>query len=324
MGLRYDPFLFIFERGDEEVKLQCLEFMDLLHFPTAQQLILNLIKTQRPDGAFPSRFNKRRAGIIETVRKSLLLLKCDLPSHGVNIQSAVNFLRKEQTDEGGWRENPELEIPRGMPEFDPDKELVWVTAEAVDLLRQVGLGDTNECLKAINWLRNMQNEHGGWPCFEGDITVQRGAWGDPDCTAQVTFLMKQIYGDSDSVVRKGRRLLELFLDQCVKDIERGYWIRLKDGKKEPTEVYGLCRLFISSLNDDPERLHSLFNVDDKRVQRIFEALIDIQRADGGWKTHSSPQSRPDHTLMAVKVLAWAQKIEKAELKPEVEKLALSH
>lgn len=88
-----------------------------------------------------------------------------------------------------------------------------------------------ECQAALEWLRAMQNEHGGWYCFAGAIGEQRGSAGDPDSTAQITFLMGELYGEDDPAYLKGRELFEGYLDKCAQDVERGYWVRLRDGKR---------------------------------------------------------------------------------------------
>ncbi len=140
-----------------------------------------------------------------------------------------------------------------------------------------------EFRKAIEWLKSMQNRYGGWYCFSGSIGEQLDVEGDPDSTAQIAFLLGEIYGNDNLTYKKGRKLLERFLDECIQDIERGYRIKLRDGKKEDLDVYYLTHLLLSSLVDLPRRIKGGYNASDPREKRMMETLIDIQREDGGWR-----------------------------------------
>jgi hypothetical protein len=116
MKLKYDPFPLIFTRGDEATQLACLEFFGLGGLPRAKTCLVELIKQQHSDGAFPSRLDPIHWGMIETVRHTLLLLRVGFPSGGVNVSSAVRFILDHQNPDGGWCENPSLQIPpdRGL------------------------------------------------------------------------------------------------------------------------------------------------------------------------------------------------------------------
>lgn len=302
MKLKHNPFPLIFTQGDEATKLVCLEFFGLQDSPQAKGWLLELIKQQRSDGTFPSRLDPGNWGMRETVRNALLLLKLRLPPKGVNVDSAVQFILGHQSSDGGWSENPSLEIPPEWVELSNERSITWITADVVELLRQVGMGECREYQAALEWLRTMQNRHGGWYCFSGSIGDQRGGTGDPDSTAQIVFLMGEIYGGDDPAYLKGRRLFERDLDECAQDVERGYRIRFRDGKREELDVYHLTHLLLSWLLDPPRRFQSGYDVSDPRVKRMMEALVEIQREDGGWRPFWAEKSSPVYTALAVKVL----------------------
>ncbi len=117
MEFTYDPFPLILNRGrgrgrgDEDTVLACLSFFGLEDSPRAKECLLALIKRQRSDGGFPSELDSHRWGMRETVRTALLLLEVGLPPQGVNVDGAVQFALRHQKGDGGWCENPALELP---------------------------------------------------------------------------------------------------------------------------------------------------------------------------------------------------------------------
>ncbi len=302
MKLKHDPFPFIFAQGDEATKLTCLDFFGLSDSPTATECLLGLIKQQRSNGAFPSRLDSENWGTRETVRNTLLLLKTGLPPEGVNVHAGVQFILSRQRPDGGWSENPSLDIPPWMIELSNEQSVTWITADVVELLGQVGMEECRECQAALEWLRAMQNRHGGWYSYSGSIGDQRGATGDPDSTSQITFLVGELYGEDDPVYLRGRELFERHLDEAVQDVERGYRIRLRDGQREELDGYTLTHLLLSWLLDPPRRIQRGYDVSDPKVRRMMEALIEIQREDGGWRPFWSEESSPVYTTLAVKVL----------------------
>jgi squalene cyclase len=322
MKLKHNPFPLIFAQGDEATKLACLDFFGLSDSPPAKDWLLQLIKLQRSDGAFPSSLDPENWGTRETVRNTLLLLKIGLPPEGVNVHAAVQFILNHQRPDGGWSENPSLVIPPEKVELSNEQGITWITADVVELLRQVGMGECPECKAALEWLRAMQNRHGGWYSYSGSIGDQRGSTGDPDSTAQITFLMGELYGEDDPVYLGGRELFERHLDECAQDVERGYRFRLRDGQKEELDGYTLTHLLLSWLLDQPRRIQSGYDVRDPRVKQMMEALIEIQREDGGWRPFWSEESSPVYTALAVKVLVLSGMLARDDLEAAVKAYAV--
>ena len=319
--LTYDPFPFVFSRGDEPTRLWCLAFFGLSDSPRGRSGLLKLLKQQRSDGTFASALDDDTWGMRETVRNGLLLLRVGLPPQGINVASAVTFILAHQNADGGWCENPSLDIPPFVQIFlSNEQSVTWVTADAIELLRQVGLGDRAECQRAVVWLRAMQNEHGGWPSYAKPVGARRGT-GDPDVTAQITFLMREIYGERDPAYRKGRELLEQHLSDTMQDVERGYRVRSADGQREEVEVYQLTHLLLSWVGDLPRRIDSGYNASDRRVKRMMEALIETQRDDGGWRPFWAEESSPVYTVLAVKALVLTGVLSRTDLEADVKVLA---
>lgn len=317
MNLKHNPFPFIFAQGDETTKLACLEFFGLVDSPQARGCLLRLVKQQRADGAFPSPLDPEEWGMRETVRDALLLLKVGLPPAGVNVQAAVQSVLNQQRPDGGWCENPALAIPPEQTWLSTARSIIWVTADAVDLLRRVGWGERQECQAALALLRAMQNEYGGWPSLAGGTDDEQPGTGDPDVTAQVAFLLGEVYGEENLAYRRGQALFERHLDECVRDVERGYWIRVRDGVKEDLDVYTLTHLLLSWLLDPPRRFQAGYDARDPRVRRMMETLIAIQWEDGGWRPFFAKDSSPVYTVLAVKVLVLSGLLTQEDLEPNV-------
>lgn len=302
MRLKYNPFPLVFAFGDASIKLACLEFFGLNNSRYATECVVNIMKQQQPDGTFLSSLNHQQWGMREVVRNTLLLLKAGLPGHQANIMSAVQLILSQQRADGGWSENKTLKIPPEMVELSSTQSVTWLTADVVELLRKVGMAEERACKKAMTWLKKMQNEYGGWYCYSGAIGEQKKSKGDPDSTAQITFMMGEILGDDDPTYRRGRKLFEQWLDDYVEDVERGYWIRLRDGRKENLDVYHLTHLFMSSLVDVPRRFQKGYDCRDPRVKKIMEKLVDTQLEDGGWRPFWANESSPAYTVLALEVL----------------------
>jgi hypothetical protein len=315
MQLKYNPFLFIFEQGDIATKLWCLECLGLGESTWGHEWLVALIKAQRADGTFASTLDDRQWGMRETVRNALLLIAIGLPADGVNVASAVQFVLEHVLPEAGWRENAALDIPPFQQTFlSNSRSVTWLTGDAIELLRQAGMGEGQVCQKSLSWLRGQQNAVGGWPSVPHDGDEAPANRGDPDATAQVTFLLGEIFGAGDPQYRRGRELYESFLDEAAADAERGYRIRQSDGSRQKVEVYGLTHLLLSWLGDRPRRIESGYDVTDRRVQSLMAALIACQAEDGGWRPFWSDDSAPLYAALAVKTLLLTGAVAEQDLR----------
>jgi hypothetical protein len=313
MKLKHNPFPLIFARGDEVTRLVCLEFFGLGNSPQANGCLAEIIGQQRPDGSFPSPFDPITWGMLETVRTTLLLLRVGLPPKDVHVDSALRFVLDQQRRGGGWSENRALELPPEQTWLSNERGMTWLTADAVDLLRQVGKGGSSECQAAVRWLLRMQDSQGGWPSLAWKAGDAQAATSDPDATAQVTFLLGEILGTDDVAYRRGRKRFEGYLDECARDAERGYWVRLRDGRSMDLDVYHLTHLLLSWWLDPPRRFQAGYDAGDPRVKQMMEALVHIQGADGGWRPFFAEESSPVYTLLAVKALALSGVVGQDEL-----------
>nr|NIM99313.1 hypothetical protein [candidate division Zixibacteria bacterium] len=266
--------------------------------------------SQKKDGGFPSKIDPNLSGLKETERIANLLLRCDIPKDSLSLTGCMRFLLRNQTEDGGFREDPKLTIPPEIVELSTEKGVTWLTADMVDLLRQMGQENTKPCQKAINWLRRMEISEGGWGLFEEDEEI------DPDSSAQITFLMKDLLGKEDTLYKRGLALFERHLDQRAQEAKAGFWER--KGEEEENEVYHLTHLLGQSMFSGKRVADAGYNVKDKRVKKILQAIIGIQREDGGFRPFWSQESNPLYTGLVLKIFLWARATGKKKIKSMIE------
>jgi prenyltransferase beta subunit len=311
MEFKYDPIPFIFEKGDLYTKLSVLEMADLWNTTTGEKLLLELLKTQNKDGGFPSQIDPKQSGVRKTERVTYLLSRCGMPKEGLALSGCLKFLLKHQTGDGGFIENPKIDIPDSMNWVSNQKGVTWLTVDIVDILKLFGRESTKVCQKAINWLRRMELPEGGWSSVEGQETV------DPDSSAMVTFLMKDLLGEEDTLYKRGREQYEKHLDQTAADAEQGFYIW--EGKKEENDVYHLTHLLGQSFFSGKRSAEAGYDVQDHRVKKIVEGIFKIQREDGGFRPYWSQESDPLYTGLVLNILIWVKTMEKEKVKTLIEK-----
>jgi hypothetical protein len=316
--LRYDALRFVLQRGDDVTKLYLLQLLDLMETKMAKDILLNLLKSQMTSGGFPSAFDAGKEGVRETCRNAFLLMSCGMPSDGLNVMAAVEYLLDEQRGTGGWSENPDLIIPKGVMELSTGKGITWLTTDIVRLLRMVGLGEKDPCTRALNWLREMQNQDGGWSMFKNDGF--RGS--DPDSSAQILFMMREIYSEDAPVWVKGVELFEKSLNKVALDAERGYY-HDPSGKRRDLDIYHLTHVLLSSLVDSNGRIEAGYDLGDPRVKKIVDAIVRTQHEDGGWKPFWTEESDPTYTVLALKLLVWLGVPDLSELRERMNELLRS-
>jgi hypothetical protein len=312
MEFKFDPVPFIFKKGDPFTKLCVLEMVDLWNTPMGKDLLLDLLKTQKKDGGFPSQIDPDVSGVKESERTANLLLKCKMPKDGLVLTSCMRFLLRNQTEDGGFRENSKLSIPPELVELSTEKSITWLTADMVDLLRQLGQENTKACQKAINWLRRIEMPEGGWGMLEDDEEV------DPDSSAQITFLMGDLLGEEDTLYKRGLALYEQHLDQRAQEAGQGFFY-LK-GEKRENEVYHLTHLLGQSIFSGKRSADAKYNFKDKRVKKIVDAIITIQREDGGFRPFWSKKNDPLYTGIVLRIFLWTGAMGKRKIKSMIERV----
>ena len=141
---------------------------------------------------------------------------------------------------------------------------------------------------------------------------------DPDSSAQVTFLMKDLLGGEDTLYKRGVALFEQYLDQMSQNSEQGFYY-LK-GEKRENEVYHLTHLLGQSIFSGKRGASAGYNVRNAKAKKILEGILSIQREDGGFRPYWSQESDPLYTGIVLKIFLWAKAMEKDQIKSTVEKV----
>ncbi len=298
--LRYDPIPFILNRGRPIEVLGLLDEAGLLFTSTAREYLLFLLSRQREDGGFPSLYDPTHYGVRETGQAVRLLLHGGLGADTLNVTAALDLLLRRQTPAGGWRENPALRFPPSVPGLSNTQEIPWLTAEIVQTLREAGRDTEDAYWIAIEWLYNSHCSCGGWPLWEGEDEP------DPDTSTLITFLLQEIYGQADPVVEQGREFYEKCLTQVAQEARQRYHeVR---GERHGLDAYHLVDTVL-----DPLAAEAGYDLQDERVADIIEAVVDIQRRDGGWRPFWQEESDPRYTFYALQAMVWVGAIGRAEL-----------
>ncbi|MGB2989415.1 MAG: prenyltransferase/squalene oxidase repeat-containing protein, partial [Candidatus Zixiibacteriota bacterium] len=66
-----------------------------------------------------------------------------------------------------------------------------------------------------------------------------------------------------------------------------------------------------------------YKLKDRRVKKILEGIIEIQREDGGFRPYWSKESDPLYTAIVLKIFLWVGAMKKKEIKSGVEKVIVN-
>jgi hypothetical protein len=133
-------------------------------------------------------------------------------------------------------------------------------------------------------------------------------WGGADIARQ----------PDDPAYLKGRELYERSLDECVRDVERGYRVRLRDGQKVDLDAYTLTQPLLTWALEPPRRVRAGYDAREPRIGRILEALIGSQRKDGGWRPFWEEESSPLYTVLAIEALVLSGALARDALRDMVD------
>jgi len=77
-----------------------------------------------------------------------------------------------------------------------------------------------------------------------------------------------------------------FFDEVAMDVEKGYYVA-STGEKRENDIYHLTHLLLSSLVDSKRRIEAGYNLNDVRVDKIVQAILNanVKTAVG---VHSGP------------------------------------
>jgi len=278
--LKYDPIPTIFERGNSYHKLKALSFLAGRDGNRLLGLLDNINSSQNADGGWPwlGRWEfdeKIPSSITDTAYFLPPLIDAGVDTNSEEIKRASAFLLKAQRDDGGWAENPELHktMWESWTWFSVDHSVTWITGLVIKALLKSGHPpDAPAIVKAVGFLKSMQNEEGGWPSHIG--VPEPGSTEMWTMEEVVSTLLSCGETKDSEIIRKAESAI---LNH------RGRW-------QEPVE--------------NPLGVFLMLGYDREHeyVAECIRHLLENQKEDGGWGFYNEWNSSPDQTVRWLEVL----------------------
>jgi len=122
----------------------------------------DLRNMQNTDGGFPYDLQKDKYSCVSQTCSMLSLIReLDLKKSDV-CKKALQFLSKNQKQDGSWDENPRIAGYK-PPQWDMSGKIAtktWLTAEIANNLIQLGYNDSEQVRKAAKFLKKNRDEKG--------------------------------------------------------------------------------------------------------------------------------------------------------------------
>ena len=278
--LKYDPIPSIFEKGNSYHQLKALSFLAAKDDNRLLEVLKSVKSSQNADGGWPWlgrwAFDENvPSSITDTAYYLPLLVDCGTDIHSEEVVKASAFLLKAQRDDGGWAENPELRktMWESWTWFSVDHSVTWITGLVIKAILKAGYPpDAPGIVKATGFLKNMQNEEGGWPSHAGIP--------EPGSTEMWTM---------EEVIAALLCCGETKDSATIKKTENAI-LNHRDRWQEPVE--NPLGVFLT-LGYDREQEH---------VAECIHHLLENQKEDGGWGYYNDWNSSPDQTVRWLEIL----------------------
>lgn len=264
--LKKNPFPFILSKGDPISLLQILTTIDRLGTRHGFNSLTTIVSTQNDDGGFPRDFQKGFPSSVKTTYRTLKILhKVGIDKRSYIMNSALNWLINQQNTDGGWHENPAINLPEWMTWESTSKSVTWYTCQIGILLQQLQMQNTDTFRKIINFFASSELPNGGWSAVIG--LNER----DDDSTVGIADFLAQVLGERYPAVSRARNIFDSSMAKLI--------ARVKSERVE--DAYELTHIIF----ENPQ--NSMYRTGDERVNTLLRALVEAQREDGGWLTFYS-------------------------------------
>jgi len=245
---RYRLSYLLGKEGDDEVPLSCLR------------------ELQNDDGGFP--YNKEKgnlSSINSTTANLSLMIELGLTGSDV-CRKTVEYLMSVQGEDGSWDEDSAIR-QYNPPFWDMPGDLktkMWLTANIVNHLVQLGYRESEGVRKAARFLLSNRDEEGKFEGFLHSTWIAVGVFG-------------QLEGADSEVVKKALRVIERNID------------RIEDGATD----------FIWCL----ECFHAAgISKDHPVVKKCLERVIELQGEDGAWASADGEKHTVSTMINALRIL----------------------
>jgi len=264
--LKKNPFPFLLSEGDPIAILQILRTINCLRTKPGFDNLAAIISAQNNNGGFPRDLQKGFPSSVKATYRTLrALYMVGIDKRSYIMTSALNWLLDQQNVDGGWHENPEVNLPKWMTWESTSKSVTWYTCQIGILLKQLEMQDTKAFKKIIGFFERSMLPTGGWSAVKG--LDKR----DDDSTVGIADFLAQVLGGQYPAVSVARNIFDSSMAKLVS--------RIKSERID--DAYELTHL----ISDKPQ--NSMHKTGDKRVKTLLKALGQAQREDGGWLTFYS-------------------------------------
>lgn len=242
-----------------------------------ERLVAELWKGQNADGGWSwmGRWpfeEERPSSVYDTAVILGLLLLAGENKGSERVERAMSFLFSMQREDGGWNENPRVykAILKGWIWYSTEHSVTWITATVVNALILAGYAEDQRVVKALNYLRNMQNKEGGWPSHVGA----------PERTD--LWAMEEIV---EALVNAGEPRDSPVIARALEAV-----VKYKERWKEPVE------------NPLGVFLKLGYRLEHPYVEECVGYLVAGQHEDGGWGYYNEWDSKPGPTAHLIRHL----------------------
>ncbi len=278
--LKYNPIPSIFEKGISYHHLKALSFLAERGDSRLLDVLKNIKSSQNADGGWPwlGRWEfkeKVPSSVTDTANYLPPLVGCGADIHSEEVVKASAFLLEKQRDDGGWAENPELR--KTMWEswiwFSVDHSVTWITGLVITALLKAGHPhDAPSIVKAVAFLKSMQNGEGGWPSHEG---IPESETTDMWTMEEVISALLSCGATKESeIIKKAESAILNHRDRWQEPVENPLGVFLMLGYDRQHEYVAEC----------------------------IRHLLDNQKEDGGWGYYNNAPSHIDQTVRWLETL----------------------
>ena len=278
--LKYNPIPSIFEKGNYYHHLKALSVLEERDESKLLDVLKKARSSQNEDGGWQwlGRWGfeeKIPSSVTDTAYILSTLLDAGLDIHSEEVKRASVFLLETQRDDGGWSENPQLRktMSDSWTWFSVDYSVTWITGLVITALIKAGYPSDNPCIfKAKGFLKNLQNDEGGWPSHAGSKEL-----GSTDMWTMEDIISALL----TSGEKRNSKIIKRAEDAILKHRDR--W---KEPVENPLGIFYILG----------------YGKGHQYVEECIRHLLENQKEDGGWGYYNSWRSSPDQTVHWLEIL----------------------
>jgi len=221
---------------------------------------------QNNDGGFPYRDEKGKLSSVNSTSVNLsLMIELGLTNSDV-CRKTIEYLINVQCEDGSWDEN------QAINQYNPPfwntpgdlKTKMWLTANVLNYLIQLGYRESKTVRRAIQFLLKNRDEEGKFTGFLHSTWISVGVFG-------------QLDGTNSKIVKQALRVIERNIT------------RLEDGASD--FIWCLESFHVAGISKNTPL-----------VKRCIDKVIESQKENGAWTSADGEQYDVSTTINALRIL----------------------